>query len=63
MQPTKTRADLWMDLLLVGFLIGFDVAARLLPPRPAQNSVVSARYSPAGCYESQRSLQLYRSPP
>jgi len=34
MQPTKTRADLWMDLLLVAFLIGFDVAARLLPHAP-----------------------------
>jgi hypothetical protein len=31
MQPTKARADLWMDLLLVVFLIGFDVLARLLP--------------------------------
>ena len=34
MQPTKTRADLWMDLLLVAFLIGFDVAARLLAHAP-----------------------------
>jgi hypothetical protein len=34
MQPNKARADLWMDLLLVGFLIGFDVAARLLPHAP-----------------------------
>ncbi|HEY2756460.1 MAG TPA: DUF6580 family putative transport protein [Pseudolabrys sp.] len=31
MQPNKARADLMMDLLLVAFLIGFDVAARLLP--------------------------------
>ena len=31
MQPTKTRADLWMDLALVAFLIGFDVTARVLP--------------------------------
>ena len=31
MQPNGTRADFWMDLLLVAFLIGFDVAARLLP--------------------------------
>jgi hypothetical protein len=31
MQPNKARAELWMDLLLVAFLIGFDVAARLLP--------------------------------
>ncbi len=29
MQPNKTRADLWMDLLLVVFLIAFDVVARL----------------------------------
>jgi hypothetical protein len=34
MQPNKTRADLWMDLALVAFLIGFDVAARLLPHVP-----------------------------
>jgi hypothetical protein len=34
MQPNKARADLWMDLLLVAFLIGFDVAARLLPHVP-----------------------------
>lgn len=34
MTVTKTRADLWMDLLLVAFLIGFDVAARLLPHAP-----------------------------
>jgi len=31
MQQNRARADLWMDLLLVAFLIGFDVAARLLP--------------------------------
>ena len=31
MQQNRARADLWMDLLLVTFLIGFDVAARLLP--------------------------------
>jgi hypothetical protein len=31
MQTNKARADLMMDLLLVAFLIGFDVAARLLP--------------------------------
>jgi len=34
MQPNRTRADLWMDLGLVAFLIGFDVAARLLPHAP-----------------------------
>ncbi len=34
MQPNKTRADLWMDLGLVAFLIAFDVAARLLPHAP-----------------------------
>jgi hypothetical protein len=34
MQPNKARADQWMDLLLVAFLIGFDVAARLLPHVP-----------------------------
>jgi hypothetical protein len=34
MQPNKARTDLWMDLALVAFLIGFDVAARLLPHAP-----------------------------
>lgn len=34
MQPNKARADLWMDLGLVAFLIAFDVAARLLPHAP-----------------------------
>lgn len=34
MTANKTRADLRMDLLLVAFLIGFDVAARLLPHAP-----------------------------
>jgi hypothetical protein len=34
MQPSRIRADFWMDLLLVAFLIGFDVAARLLPHAP-----------------------------
>ena len=34
MQPNKARADLWMDLGLVAFLIVFDVVARLLPHAP-----------------------------
>ncbi len=34
MQPKTNRADLWMDLLLVAFLIGFDVVARLSPHAP-----------------------------
>ena len=34
MQPTKTRSDLTMDLVLVVFLIGLGVAARLLPHPP-----------------------------
>jgi Family of unknown function (DUF6580) len=34
MQPTKTRADVLMDLAMVAFLIGFDVTARLLPHAP-----------------------------
>jgi hypothetical protein len=34
MQPNKARADLWMDLGLVAFLVVFDVAARLLPHAP-----------------------------
>ena len=34
MQPNKARADLWMDLGLVAFLIALDVASRLLPHAP-----------------------------
>jgi hypothetical protein len=34
MQPNKARADLWMDLGLVAFLIAFDVVARLVPHAP-----------------------------
>jgi len=34
MPPNKPRADLWMDVLLVAFLVAFDVAARLLPHVP-----------------------------
>ena len=34
MLANRTRVDLSMDLLLVAFLIGFDVAARLLPHAP-----------------------------
>jgi hypothetical protein len=34
MQQNKARADLWMDLGLVAFLIAFVVAARLLPHAP-----------------------------
>ena len=34
MQANKARADLWMDVALMAFLIGFDVAARLLPHMP-----------------------------
>ena len=34
MQANKARADLWMDLALVAFLIGLDVAARLVPHAP-----------------------------
>jgi hypothetical protein len=34
MQANKTRADLWMDLALVAFLIGLDVVARLVPHAP-----------------------------
>jgi hypothetical protein len=34
MQPNKARADLWMDLGLVAFLVAFDVMARLVPHAP-----------------------------
>jgi Family of unknown function (DUF6580) len=49
MQPNKSRADLWMDLLLVAFLIGFNVATRLLPHVPgvlpvAASGLFAARY-------------------
>jgi hypothetical protein len=49
MQLNKTRADLWMDLLLVAFLIGFNVATRLLPHVPgvlpvAASGLFAARY-------------------
>jgi Family of unknown function (DUF6580) len=49
MQSNKTRADLWMDLLLVAFLIGFNVATRLLPHVPgvlpvAASGLFAARY-------------------
>ncbi len=33
-QQTNARAEFWMDLALVAFLIGFDVTARLLPHAP-----------------------------
>ena len=49
MQPNKARAELWMDLALVAFLIGFDVAARLLPHTPgfmpvAASGLFAARF-------------------
>lgn len=49
MQPNKARADLLMDVLLVAFLIGFDVAARLLPHAPgfmpiAASGLFAARF-------------------
>jgi uncharacterized protein DUF6580 len=34
MQSSKLRTNLWMDMLLVTFLIGLDVVARLLPHAP-----------------------------
>jgi hypothetical protein len=34
MQPTDKRTNLWMDLLLVAFLVALNVAARLLPHAP-----------------------------
>jgi hypothetical protein len=34
MQRNTARAELWMDLALVAFLIAFNVAARLLPHVP-----------------------------
>ena len=42
MQPNKTRSDLWMDLLLVAFLIAFNVVARLLPHAPGFLPVAGA---------------------
>src|ERR1017187_175169 len=34
MQANRTRADLWMDLALVAFLIALDVVARLVSHAP-----------------------------
>jgi Family of unknown function (DUF6580) len=42
MQPNNTRADLWMDLGLVAFLVVFDVAARLLPHAPGVAPVAAS---------------------
>jgi hypothetical protein len=33
-KPVRAPAALWTDLLLVAFLVGFDVVARLLPHAP-----------------------------
>jgi hypothetical protein len=33
-KPDRSPANLWMDLALVAFLVGFDVVARLLPHAP-----------------------------
>ena len=33
-QPARAPAQLWTDLALIAFLIGFDVVARLLPHAP-----------------------------
>ena len=54
MQPNKARADLWMDLGLVAFLIAFDVAARLLPHAPGFMPVAASACSPAACCASRR---------
>lgn len=42
MQPKKTRADLWMDLGLVTFLVIFDVATRLMPHPPGVTAVAAS---------------------
>ena len=44
MQPTRTRADLWMDVALVAFLIGFDVVARVLPHAPGVWPVAASAF-------------------
>ncbi|HVZ54851.1 MAG TPA: DUF6580 family putative transport protein [Pseudolabrys sp.] len=49
MQQNQARTDITMDALLVTFLIGFDVAARLLPHAPgflpvAASGLFAARY-------------------
>ena len=33
-KPARAPADLWTDLALIAFLVGFDVVARLLPHAP-----------------------------
>jgi Family of unknown function (DUF6580) len=45
MSPNKDRAqraDPWIDLVLVAFLIGFDVTARLLPHEPGVMPVAAS---------------------
>src|SRR3569833_4497854 len=32
--PARASSDLWQDWMLVAFIVGFDVAARLLPHMP-----------------------------
>jgi hypothetical protein len=49
MNINKTRRDIWMDLLLVAFLIALNVATRLLPHVPgvlpvAASGLFAARY-------------------
>ena len=42
MQANKIRNELWMDLALVAFLVGFDVTARLLPHVPGVMPVAAS---------------------
>src|SRR5262245_19555959 len=42
MSPTDKRANLWMDLLLVAFLVALNVAARLLPHAPGYLPVAAS---------------------
>src|ERR1043165_5907758 len=44
MQPNKARADLWIDLGLVAFLIVLDVVARLLPHAPGFMPVAASGF-------------------
>jgi len=44
MQSKKPRADLWMDLGVVIFLVIFDVATRLMPHPPGVTAVAASAF-------------------
>jgi hypothetical protein len=62
MQPTDKRANLWMDLLLVAFLIALNVAARLLPHAPGFLPVAASGFFAARVLSIPVLALLVRSP-